>query len=126
MNLHELPSVVNIRILRPEVGYVQGMSYLAAMLLLYMESYEAFTCLANMLAKDVYFQFYRLQREVERSSIVRMTERKYSPAGDYSARHRVRSLLPRKPPVALPTYASASWKPLCTRTNYVAGRRSQV
>ena len=34
---------------RPDVGYVQGMSYLAGHLLLYMEPYTAFKCFANML-----------------------------------------------------------------------------
>lgn len=37
-------------LLRPDVGYVQGMGFLAAMLLLYMEDdYEAFVCFANLL-----------------------------------------------------------------------------
>lgn len=35
---------------RPDCGYVQGMSYLAGMLLLYMDSFHAFQCLANLLS----------------------------------------------------------------------------
>jgi hypothetical protein len=45
---------------RPDVGYVQGMSYVTAMLLLYMDAYSAFQCLANLLASHLYFDLYRL------------------------------------------------------------------
>ncbi|KAF4678215.1 hypothetical protein FOL47_003277 [Perkinsus chesapeaki] len=34
---------------RPDIGYVQGMSFLAAMLLLYMDSFSAFVCLSSLL-----------------------------------------------------------------------------
>ncbi|KAF4751503.1 hypothetical protein FOZ63_031171, partial [Perkinsus olseni] len=34
---------------RPDIGYVQGMSFLAAMLLLYMDPFAAFVCLASLL-----------------------------------------------------------------------------
>ncbi|KAF4694205.1 hypothetical protein FOZ60_008687 [Perkinsus olseni] len=34
---------------RPDIGYVQGMSFLAAMLLLYMDPFGAFVCLASLL-----------------------------------------------------------------------------
>ena len=44
---------------RPDVGYIQGMTYLAASLLLYMEDgYEVFVCLANMLSGHL-IDFYR-------------------------------------------------------------------
>ena len=33
----------------PEIGYVQGMSFMAAMLLLNMEPYEAFVAFANVM-----------------------------------------------------------------------------
>jgi hypothetical protein len=39
----------------PEIGYVQGMSYLGGMLLLYMEPHETFICLTTML-HDVLFK----------------------------------------------------------------------
>jgi len=45
---------------RPDVGYVQGMSYLAAILLLNMPTYDSFLCLANLLNKDIYFAFFRM------------------------------------------------------------------
>eukprot|EP00164_Ancoracysta_twista_P005045 GFYU01006868.1.p1 GENE.GFYU01006868.1~~GFYU01006868.1.p1 ORF type:complete len:833 (-),score=175.05 GFYU01006868.1:45-2543(-) len=45
---------------RPDVGYVQGMSFLAAMLLLYMDEYEAFQCLANLLQSNHFLSFFRM------------------------------------------------------------------
>ncbi len=48
--------------LRPDVGYSQGMSFLAAVLLLFMEPPEAFTCFVNMLLyKSCFLQFFRIQ-----------------------------------------------------------------
>lgn len=45
---------------RPQIGYVQGMSYIGAILLLYMEKEEAFICLSNLLANiHVYFEMIR-------------------------------------------------------------------
>ena len=35
--------------LRPDLGYVQGMAFLAATLLLYMDEYSAFVCFANLM-----------------------------------------------------------------------------
>lgn len=47
---------------RPDVGYVQGMSYLAAMLLLHIESDEkSFVALASLLAKGHLQYFYTVQ-----------------------------------------------------------------
>ena len=37
---------------RPDCGYVQGMSYLAAMLLLNLDTFDAFAALANIMAAD--------------------------------------------------------------------------
>eukprot|EP00472_Partenskyella_glossopodia_P013023 CAMPEP_0197523654 /NCGR_PEP_ID=MMETSP1318-20131121/8539_1 /TAXON_ID=552666 /ORGANISM="Partenskyella glossopodia, Strain RCC365" /LENGTH=493 /DNA_ID=CAMNT_0043076413 /DNA_START=8 /DNA_END=1489 /DNA_ORIENTATION=- len=48
---------------RPDVGYVQGMSYLAAILLLNMSTLDAFQCLANLLNQDIYFAFFRMDVE---------------------------------------------------------------
>lgn len=48
---------------RPDVGYVQGMSYLVAMLLLYMNAEEAFVCLCNLLSRRANLDFYRLKKE---------------------------------------------------------------
>ena len=46
---------------RPDLGYVQGMSYIAAMLLLHIpDRYMVFQCLTNLLVKGHLFQFYRL------------------------------------------------------------------
>lgn len=43
---------------RPDVGYVQGMSYLASMLILNMEPFDAFVGFANILHQPVYFRFF--------------------------------------------------------------------
>ena len=42
---------------RPDMGYVQGMSFLGAMLLLYMDTYSAFQCLVNLLDQYVYISY---------------------------------------------------------------------
>ncbi len=53
---------------RPDVGYVQGMSYLVAMLLLYMEMYPAFVTLANMLNSNHFYSFFRMNTdEIEKT-----------------------------------------------------------
>ena len=49
--------------LRPDVGYVQGMSYLAAVLLLYMDELNAFKCLVNILNRRNNMDFYLLKKE---------------------------------------------------------------
>jgi hypothetical protein len=50
---------------RPDIGYVQGMSYLAAILLLYLDDFTAFTCLANMLNRSVHLSFYKMDVELQ-------------------------------------------------------------
>lgn len=48
--------------LKPDVGYSQGMSFLAAVLLLYMDAYDAFACFANMLLyKTCFLHFFRIK-----------------------------------------------------------------
>lgn len=48
--------------LKPDVGYSQGMSFLAAVLLLYMDPYEAFCCFANMLLhKSCFLHFFTIK-----------------------------------------------------------------
>jgi hypothetical protein len=44
--------------LRPDVGYVQGMSYLAAIFLLNLDPYDAFVSFANLLNRPFYFTFF--------------------------------------------------------------------
>ncbi len=48
---------------RPDIGYIQGMSYIAAVLLLNVEPYVAFQCFANLLQHNIYFDFFRLERD---------------------------------------------------------------
>lgn len=48
--------------LKPDVGYSQGMSFLAAVLLLYMDPYEAFCCFVNMLLhKSCFLHFFKIK-----------------------------------------------------------------
>ena len=48
---------------RPDIGYIQGMSYIAGILLLYMDVHAAFSCFANLLSSHFYFDFFRLDPE---------------------------------------------------------------
>lgn len=51
---------------RPDIGYVQGMTFLAAMLLLYLPPYPAFVGLCNLLNSPSVLGLYRLEpRAVE-------------------------------------------------------------
>ena len=45
---------------RPDMGYVQGMSYLCAVFLLNMEPLQAFVALCNLLNQEMYFKFFRM------------------------------------------------------------------
>jgi TBC1 domain family member 14 len=49
---------------RPDVGYVQGMSYVAAMCVYYMDEYTAFQTFSNILGRRMSFDFYRLRPEI--------------------------------------------------------------
>jgi hypothetical protein len=49
---------------RPDIGYSQGMSFLAAMLLLNMESAQAFICFANLLNNQLLLSFFRVNQTV--------------------------------------------------------------
>lgn len=45
---------------RPDIGYVQGMSFLASMFLLVMDTFDAFKCLANLLNRPLFLGFFRM------------------------------------------------------------------
>ncbi|XP_017774103.1 PREDICTED: TBC1 domain family member 14-like [Nicrophorus vespilloides] len=47
---------------RPDVGYVQGMSYIAAILILNMEPFDAFVCFANLLNKPLHIAAFTLNQ----------------------------------------------------------------
>ena len=51
---------------RPDIGYVQGMSFLAAVLLLNMEAADAFISLANLLNRSSYLAFFRVDHTLMR------------------------------------------------------------
>lgn len=51
---------------RPDVGYVQGMSFIAAILILNMELFDAFICFANLLNRPLHLAAYTLnQRQMQ-------------------------------------------------------------
>ncbi|XP_018573966.1 TBC1 domain family member 14-like isoform X2 [Anoplophora glabripennis] len=47
---------------RPDVGYVQGMSYIAAILILNMEPFDAFICFANLLNQPLHLSAFTLNQ----------------------------------------------------------------
>ncbi|KAI1294648.1 TBC1 domain family member 14 [Halotydeus destructor] len=52
---------------RPDINYVQGMSFLAGMLLLNMKPEAAFNCFANLLNNKLLMAFYRLDSKAMRA-----------------------------------------------------------
>ncbi|XP_064601801.1 TBC1 domain family member 12-like isoform X2 [Liolophura sinensis] len=52
---------------RPDVGYVQGMSFIAAVLLLNMDVADAFICFANLLNKPCQVAFFRMDESLMKS-----------------------------------------------------------
>jgi len=49
---------------RPDVGYVQGMSFIAAMLLLNMDTVDAFICFSNLMHKPCQMAFFTVNQPV--------------------------------------------------------------
>ncbi|GFS07433.1 TBC1 domain family member 14 [Elysia marginata] len=49
---------------RPDVGYVQGMSFIAAILLLNMDVADAFVCFANLLNRPCQLAFFRMDENI--------------------------------------------------------------
>lgn len=47
---------------RPDIGYVQGMSYVAGMLILNLEPYKAFIMFNNIVGSHVLIPFYRVDQ----------------------------------------------------------------
>eukprot|EP00755_Sulcionema_specki_P035241 Sspe_Gene.104516::Locus_80933_Transcript_1_1_Confidence_1.000_Length_1994::g.104516::m.104516 len=45
---------------RPDIGYVQGMSYIAATLLLYLDADKVFVCMANLVNQTHLLPFFRV------------------------------------------------------------------
>ena len=45
---------------RPDIGYVQGLSYIAGILLTQMDKFQAFTCFCNIILSPNIFTFYKL------------------------------------------------------------------
>jgi hypothetical protein len=49
---------------RPDVGYVQGMSFIAAVLILNLEAADAFICFANLLNRPCHVAFFCLNQTI--------------------------------------------------------------
>mmetsp|Transcript_14815 Transcript_14815/g.12619 ORF Transcript_14815/g.12619 Transcript_14815/m.12619 type:complete len:114 (+) Transcript_14815:533-874(+) len=45
-------------IARPDIGYIQGMTFVAGLLLLYMQPYDAFRCFVNIVCKMSLIPFF--------------------------------------------------------------------
>lgn len=59
---HDLLEILEaFRIIRPDIGYVQGMSYVGGMLLMNMEKFLAFRCLTHILARPFFVALYRME-----------------------------------------------------------------
>ena len=51
-------------LLRPDIGYVQGMSFVAVMLSIHLEPLEAFMCLGNLLNRPFFSALYTMDRHL--------------------------------------------------------------
>ena len=54
---------------RPEIGYVQGLSYVAGTLILQMEKFQSFICLMNIILNPSILPFYRLDEKKIKSRL---------------------------------------------------------
>jgi len=64
VNEHQLRVLLcTVSALQPQVGYVQGMSYLGAIFLLFMPPAEAFVCLGNLLSCRFFPSFLQMDAE---------------------------------------------------------------
>lgn len=52
---------------RPDIGYVQGMAFLAAVLLLNMEAIDAFICFANLINRPMQMAFFCVDQPMMRA-----------------------------------------------------------
>eukprot|EP01087_Luapelamoeba_hula_P011202 TRINITY_DN3015_c0_g2_i4.p1 TRINITY_DN3015_c0_g2~~TRINITY_DN3015_c0_g2_i4.p1 ORF type:complete len:835 (-),score=195.61 TRINITY_DN3015_c0_g2_i4:29-2533(-) len=59
---------------RPDIGYVQGMSYVAALMLLNMDEFTAFCCIANLLNRHIFVVFYRMDMPMIRRYVAVLDE----------------------------------------------------
>uniref|UniRef100_A0A8C1PYT7 TBC1 domain family, member 12b n=1 Tax=Cyprinus carpio TaxID=7962 RepID=A0A8C1PYT7_CYPCA len=59
---------------RPDVGYVQGMSFIAAVLILNLEEADAFIAFANLLNKPCQMAFFRVDHELVHATFYRRSD----------------------------------------------------
>lgn len=62
--VHQILTVVTLGVMCLCLVQVQGMSFVAAVLLLNMDVYDAFTCFANLLNRPCQIAFFRLDRNL--------------------------------------------------------------
>lgn len=48
---------------RPDIGYIQGLSYIGGMLLLYMDKFQSFVSLMNIIINPNMISFYRFNED---------------------------------------------------------------
>ena len=60
-NLREILRIFVVS--RPDIGYVQGLSYIAGTLLLQMDKFQTFICFMNIILSPNILSFYRLDEE---------------------------------------------------------------
>ena len=58
------------RIYRPDIGYVQGMSYIAWMILIRVDNYHGFKCFANIMLSDTFIHSLYLFNEKNIKKII--------------------------------------------------------
>ena len=49
---------------RPDIGYIQGLSFIAGILLLNMDKFKAFTSLMNLILNPIMLPFYKMNNEL--------------------------------------------------------------
>ena len=57
--------MISFSLYRPDLGYVQGMSYVAGTILMHMhaDEFETFRCFCNLMNRDLLFDFYSFDAE---------------------------------------------------------------
>eukprot|EP01100_Stratorugosa_tubuloviscum_P004226 TRINITY_DN204_c3_g1_i1.p1 TRINITY_DN204_c3_g1~~TRINITY_DN204_c3_g1_i1.p1 ORF type:complete len:206 (+),score=57.87 TRINITY_DN204_c3_g1_i1:591-1208(+) len=79
-------------IYNPTIGYVQGMSYITAVFLLYLDPADAFICLANILQRPIFFSFYSMDaNEIEKygNLLILLLHEKLTPLYHHFKQHNI-------------------------------------
>ena len=57
---------------RPDIGYVQGLSYIGGMLLLYLDKFQSFVALMNVVLNPNLVSFYRFNENQVSFSLMKL------------------------------------------------------